>query len=62
MTSPFENLFSNLEVPSGLVCDKQNNMVGGSSSTKVFDTPVVPRGLYDNLLDNATVNNDSLIH
>lgn len=51
----FETLFRDLSVPPGLVCNKyEDNMNGSSCSTKVCDTVVVPLYVYNRLLENAT--------
>ena len=55
INGPFETLFSNLTVPSGLVCKKYKEETHEMCSTNVCDTLVVPLKLFDSILEKVII-------
>ena len=58
INSSFETLFSNLTVPSGLVCKQYKENSEKMFPTNVCDTlvvPLVPLKLFDSVLEKAII-------
>ena len=51
----FETLFSNLAVPSGLVCKQYQKDTDRMCSVNVCDTLVVPLHLFNSVFDKAVL-------
>ena len=61
INGPFETLFSNLTVPSGLVCKQYKEETHEMCSTNVCDTLVVPLKLFDSILEKVIIDENTVI-